>query len=201
MSIREFVAQKGIIVRYEMLNPGLRGCTFQKNGQWYIVVNRDDTFERQNFTIAHEYGEILLSDNNELTKDEKHRRANQLASELLLPADEFEEAVHRSDLHELKQLFPEVSFEVIARRIPVFIPSVISIIDDSRCTNRFGSDNVNYPAALSPAEKRAAEHSMTQRETVRFEEPGIHISAYYIDDDSVIERIYIITEIDEIAVQ
>jgi len=103
-NIRQFVESQGIVVLFQQLSPGIRGSTFKKKGIQYIIVNANDPPERQNFTIAHEYCEIQLESNKDLSLDERHQLANTMAGELLLPTAEFEPAAAlTSDLHTLKR--------------------------------------------------------------------------------------------------
>jgi len=197
MHIREFIENEGIKILFRTLIPGTRGSMFQKENQWYIVVNRHDPPERQNFTIAHEYCEIQLHDDPGLTKDEKHRRANQAASELLLPQETFGQAVHKMDLHALKEAFPEVSYEVIARRILSFLPAVATIFDNGLCTGRFGSPHINFSQRPAPAELQAVRECYEKRQTVRIDEYPLHISAYYLPETNGVRRIILISEIDD----
>jgi len=197
MGIREIISDKGIDIRFEKLSPGLRGCSFVKGGKRYILVNENDPFERQNFTIAHEYYELILDEEPHLTLDEKHRLANRKASELLLPKNSFGDAVHSCDLHELKTLFPETSFEVIARRMIYFLPVVITIFDNESCTSRFGSDTINYPKKISPPEMTAAQQCYDTGDTVNIKAPPLNISAYYLDETNGIRRVIVVAVIEE----
>lgn len=194
--IEEKVTREGIKILYRNLSPGLRGSVFQKNGQWFIIVNQDDSVERKNFTIAHEYFEIQLFEREDISNDEKHHFANQMASEYFLPEDAFSEAIHKNNLFELKEIFTSVSFEVIARRIPHFLPVIVSILDNKQVTSRFGSPDINFPQAISEPELKAANLCYDSKEIVKISDRLINITGYYLDDPASIERVIVIAEVD-----
>lgn len=194
--IREFVTGKGIRIIAESLSSGMRGSTFQKNGIWYILINRDDPEERQNFTIAHEYSEIQLYDDPSLDNNEKHHLANRMASELLLPEETFGTLVHELDLHQLKEEFPEVSYEVIARRYPHFLSCVVTIYDNFEQTARFGSDTIRFPHTPSPVESGAVKQCYDTQDTVVIEEPPLKVRCYLLTETNNIKRVICIAEVD-----
>ena len=194
--IEEKVKQDGINILYQNLSPGLRGSVFQKEGHWYIIVNQDDSDERRNFTIAHEYFEIQLYERNDISIDDKHYLANQMASEYFLPEDTFGEAVHENNLFELKRMFPSISYEVIARRIPFFLPVIVSILDNKEVTSRFGSPDINFPRTISETEMKAANLCYDSRDKLTISDPPLDITAYFIDDSTSIERVIVIAEVD-----
>lgn len=198
-NIRDFVTEKGIRILFNPLSSGMRGSTFQKDGKWIIVINEKDPVERQNFTIAHEYCEILLYDDPSLTNDEKHQQANHMASELLLPDDLFRNQLSEPDLHRLKEAFPDMSYEVIARRIPKFISCVVTIFDNMEQTARFGSDSIQFPYYPSSVEVSAVKECYEQNRTVIIEEPPVEVKCYALKEISNIRRVICITEIDQFA--
>ena len=51
----------------------------------------------------------------------KTKLANELASEFLQPADKINSSLKTHNLHKLKEKFPDVSHEVIARRMCQFL--------------------------------------------------------------------------------
>ncbi len=197
MEILTNIEQEGIKILYRPLSDGLRGSVFQKGKKWYIVVNKSDPQERQNFTVAHEYSEILLYDRPYLDSDEKHKLANSMASELLLPEKRFKPAAVTKNLHELKETFPEVSYEVIARRLPLFRRSAVSILDNMHVTGRFGSPDLQYPEFISEAEYRAAETTLASKETALVDEPPMTITGYYVPGMMNYVRIYVVADIDD----
>jgi Zn-dependent peptidase ImmA (M78 family) len=192
--IRRFVESKGIAVLFRQLAPGIRGSTFKKNGKQYIIVNKLDSPERQNFTIAHEYCEIQLENKTDLPLDEQHQLANIMAGELLLPDDEFKPAVNRYDLHELKKIFPSVSYEVIARRLVQFKPLVVTIFDNGLVTSRFGSPLIRFPQSATQLEQTTAQSCYETKKTVSVSEPLMTVSGYYIEETNGIVRVYITAE-------
>lgn len=197
LTIEEKVQEENISILYENLSPGLRGSVFQKQGRWFIIVNRNDPFERQRFTIAHEYFEIQLYARSDLSPDEKHNFANKLASEFLLPKEEFEQVVHTKDIHELKKDFPHVSYEVIARRIPSFRSVIVSIMDNMKVTCRFGPPGVNFPRTITHDEMAVGRKAYKSKSTAMDSKPPLKITAYYLEKVNHIERVFIVSEIDE----
>ena len=127
IDIRKKAEEMGVTILEEENPSDMRGTTFKIKGKWYITVNPDDTEERKNFTIAHELAEIILHDNNELTIDEKHKMADYMAAEFLMPEIDFKKVLFNNDLYELKKLYSNCSYEAIARRMLNYIPQVLTI--------------------------------------------------------------------------
>ena len=145
MKLNELLAKKAIKVQLKNLPSEERGYSLRHNGSWNITINKNDSAKRKNFTIAHEYFEIELFNRLDLSLDKKHDLANELASEHLLPIEIFRPALNTHNLLTLKEIFPDVSHEVIARRMCQFIPIVVTIFDNTTLTSRFGSDNIKFP--------------------------------------------------------
>ena len=195
--IQERVRQQGIEILYRSVRPGIRGSTFQKGDQWYIVVNRHDSPERRNFTIAHEYFEIQLNDRQDLSLDEKHHLASKMVAEFLLPDETFGASALTKNLHELKQEYPHVSYEVIARRLPYFRPVVVSILDNLQVTSRFGAPTINFPREISEIEMKVARISYETGKTVTLSEPPLEVTGYYLEEINNIVRVFVVAEVDE----
>ena len=127
-----------------------------------IYLPRDGLPERLRFTIAHEILEIQgsrLSPPFPIERELSHRAEwlFQLgASELLMPRRWFEEAGGESGWHlaHLRGLF-EVSWEAAARRVPACIPAICTITDNGVITTRVGSQDIQFPRQLAPAEHEA----------------------------------------------
>ena len=131
MHLNELLTKKVIKVQLKDLRNDERGYALKHNGLWNVIVNKNDSIERQNFTIAHEYFEIELYNRLDLSLDEKDKLANELASEFLLPADKINSALKTHNLHKLKEKFPDVSHEVIARRMCQLLPVVVTVFDNT----------------------------------------------------------------------
>jgi hypothetical protein len=122
-----------------------------------ILLRPDPRRERLQWTIAHEIGEWcahqvfqhLAVDPREAPPAARESIANQLASRILLPRDDFEDAARDCgwDLLELKTRFATASHELIARRMLDFTPSIlITIFDQGRRTFRRGNLPFRAPA-------------------------------------------------------
>ena len=93
-------------LRYESLSAGESGNTMQHpNGAYIITVNKDESEERQRFTICHEIGHIILklpSVHDKPTWSAVKRHLNEMAcdwfaSELLMPHGAFEKRAPRGE--------------------------------------------------------------------------------------------------------
>ncbi|MFC1564829.1 ImmA/IrrE family metallo-endopeptidase [candidate division KSB1 bacterium] len=191
----------GISLLYKPLGEGIRGNSFRKNGIWHIVINKNDMTERRNFTIAHELFEIHLSGDNSLSLEEKHKLANEYAAEFLLPESDFRNPAHCLDLYELKEVFPEVSHEVIARRLISFIPAVITIFDNRIITSRFASRGINYPLSVSGEEISLMEECYKSESKIDSCQDTYKICGYYLEEMNGIKRVILILELDELIIE
>jgi len=200
MELGEQIKSLGISLLYKPLDNNIRGNSFCKNGVWHIVINNNDMTERQNFTIAHELFEIHLYNDSTLTTMEKHMQANEYAAELLLPESEFKAAVHSYNLFELKELFPEASHEVIARRLIKFIPAVVTILDNKNITSRFASSGINYPSAPSKEEINVIERCYEREILIEVATDTFEMNGYFLNEMNGIKRVITILELNEIAV-
>ncbi len=90
-----------------------------------------------------------------------------------------------------------MSYEVIARRLPLFRRSVVSILDNMHVTGRFGSPDLQYPEFISEAEYRAAETTLASKETALVDEPPMTITGYYVPGMMNYVRIYVVADIDD----
>lgn len=120
----EFLEERGIKVVAISLPESISGlvCYVRRNdGRQVpvIVVNDDDTGERQRFTLAHELGHLLLEVHSGIDEE---KAAHRFASAFLMPAEllwaevgRHRRAVAVGELVELKMLFG-VSAQAIAYR-------------------------------------------------------------------------------------
>ncbi len=144
----------GLQVRFEDLPADVRGFFLENSN--VIVVNAKDRQERQNFTIAHEIGELRKPKKMAALRREKW--ADEFAAELLLPHHLFVEYGRHAgwDLAKLKELFCTASWEVIARRVLKHHNCVITIIDNRKVYFRRGS-GMKFPSKLMAEEIEAIE--------------------------------------------
>ena len=197
MHLNELLTKKVIEVQLKDLRNDERGYALKHNGLWNVIVNKYDSIKRQNFTIAHEYFEIELYNRLDLSLDEKDKLANELASEFLLPADKINSALKTHNLHKLKEKFPDMSHEVIPRRMCQFLPVVVTVFDNTVLTTRFGSDSINFPKFPDPFEYEVMREVYNIKNTVFQNEPLLDITGYYLAPQNSIVRVYVVTEVDE----
>lgn len=94
---------KNIEIIYEDMDMDLSGSIKKENDIYIIKINKYQNVQRQRFTLAHEFGHILLHNsrllNNETITDSilfrdkslcpEERKVNELAADLLMPKNEF----------------------------------------------------------------------------------------------------------------
>ena len=195
VNIREKANEMGVVIVEKESIPSVLGASFQKNGKWHIMLDASYGEERKNFTIAHELAEIILYDENELTIDEKHNKANHLAAELLMPGELFRQDVFKNDLYQLKKIYNGCSYEVIARRMLRFVPLIVTIYDNKQKYLRISSDSLNFPHSPTKNELEVVEECYRVKEKTEKCEDNLLITGYYIDDGKNVERVILLTEI------
>jgi len=162
-------------------------------------VLTDDLYPlRRNFIFCHELAHILLGHTTRTTKriaDE--RDADRLAADLMLPEEEFRLKMSRLDYAELKLEYPHASWEVVARRWAQFRPAVLTIFDNGKLTNRLIPPNLAAPPRPTEPELTAARKTYEDRSNLTFASPPLKISSYFIDDGRGVERVILLTEVEE----
>jgi hypothetical protein len=157
-----------------------------------IMLKPDPRRERLQWTIAHEIGEWcahqvfqhLAVDPREAPRAARELVANQLASRILLPRDEFEQAARDCnwDLLALKQQFATASHELIARRMLDFTPAIIiTIFDQGRRTFRRGNLPFRAPP-LGHLEQTAARACQETAEPISESDSTLNIQAWPIHE-------------------
>jgi len=195
VDIRKKAEEMGVTILEEENPSDTSGTAFKVEDKWYITVNPNDTEERKNFTIAHELAETILYGNNELTIDEKHKMANHMAAEFLMPECDFKEALFSNDLYALKKLYSNCSYEAIARRILNYIPQVLTIFDNRKIYTRIASESINFPSFPARTELEVAEKCYQTRNKHEKTEQNLKITGYFIDEGRGVERVILLTEI------
>ena len=194
IDVRKIAENRNITVIERLLTDSKRGAAFKKEGRWYITVNKLDTPERKNFTIAHELAEIELYDREDITIDEKHRLSNTMASDMLLPEEQFKNDSKTLDLFQLKEMYPHASYEVIARKALKYKNSVLTIIDNRQKTLRAGSEGLAFQQNLMPFEKDIIEMCYKNKDKVTESNFEARCESYYIDEGRGVERVILFTE-------
>ena len=197
INIRDIAKKLNIEIIEKPFSDNLRGSAFKVNDKWFIAVNQLDPEERKNFTIAHELAEIELATREDLSDDEKHNLANIKAAEKLLPERSFKNDMFKFNLYQLKKLYPQASYEVIARRILDYKNAVLTIFDNFSKTIRIGSRGINFPQFLLPEEKKVVKKCYNLKGYSEKEKDNISIKGYYIDEGRGVKRVIMLTEIDE----
>jgi Zn-dependent peptidase ImmA (M78 family) len=135
----EIIAKaKGARIFYKSLEDDVSGFLYQDDAQAVIGVNTHHAPVRQNFTVAHELGHLLLHDQEQLHidrgfrfrlrddvssegTDEAEREANFFAASLLMPREFLEE-----DLEEDVDLLDDDSLSDLARKYGVSTQALIN---------------------------------------------------------------------------
>jgi len=92
---------EGLSIDGREFEDGLSGASLCHNGKIFIAYNKDHSFIRNRFTVAHELGHallghlVILSPIDLYSKDYKELEANQFAAELLMPLQMLKQAVKK----------------------------------------------------------------------------------------------------------
>ena len=189
IDIRDTAAKLNIKILDKAIPGNIRGSAFKVKNKWIITVNSLDPEERKNFTIAHELAEIELDSREDLSQDEKHHQANIAAGKKLIPDESFKSDVHSNDLLQLKEMYPQASYEVIARRILAFKKAVLTIFDNYSKTLRIASEGINYPHLLLPEEKEVIDLCYKDENCMEKKKDNIAIQGYFIEEQNGIKRV------------
>lgn len=105
-------------LEYVMMEPATSGSLTFSEGVWVIRVNKSQNIRRQRFTIAHELGHYMMHRNKSESftdevffrtekKDLIEYRANEFASQLLMPEEKVRRAISDGvrNLGELSERF------------------------------------------------------------------------------------------------
>jgi hypothetical protein len=160
--------------------------------QGSILLRPDPRRERLQWAVAHEIGEWcahqvfrhLSVDPREAPPAARESVANQLASRILLPRDDFERDARDCgwDLLQLKTRYATASHELIARRMLDFTPAVIiTIFDQGRRTFRRGNLPFRAPP-LGHLEQAASRACLETAETIFESDSGLNIQVWPIHE-------------------
>lgn len=163
------------------------------------VVLADDLYApRRNFIFCHELAHILLKHTNKPTKRiQDERDADELAVELMLPEDEFRSRMAELNFLELRGLYPYASWEVVARRWSQLKPAVLTIVDNGLIKCRIAPPGLNFPPRPTKPELSLLKQSIESREHLFLFQQPLAVSSYFIDEGRGIERVILLTEIEE----
>ncbi|MCF7839755.1 MAG: ImmA/IrrE family metallo-endopeptidase [Candidatus Marinimicrobia bacterium] len=170
----ELAKQHGFKLKYKALDNGTVAYTVKKT----IFVNDLLPEVRQNFGIAHEIAHHMLGhfEKGNITS-EMELEADDEAAEMLLPQYELSRL---RNLHSIKERFPHVSYEVIAKQLAKR-GYQFAIFDNRKLT-----DASREP--VSRVIRRVARKSFDERRDIREDE----MKAYYVPPNGVWERVIVV---------
>lgn len=193
MWTKEFAELHSITIRYESPLPdNVPAYKYDDDDGSVVVLDSSLPPERQNFALAHEMAHVILNHRDEIQPEEE-READNLASELLLPSEDFI-PFSRYNLRDLKSLFPHASFEAIARKRLAFCPGVLTIYDNNNFTRRLFSENFSAPPVTTSREKEIINMAFETVDDIDLEENGLTYFAVYIDDGHGVARVLLMVE-------
>ena len=115
-------------LEYAVMEPATSGSLMFNDGVWVIRVNKNQNIRRQRFTVAHELGHYMMHRNKSESftdevffrtekKDAIEYRANEFASQLLMPEERVRRAIAGGDrnLGKLSERFNVSSAAMKAR--------------------------------------------------------------------------------------
>ena len=189
----DFAAKHGLHLRFDSPLPNsLSGYKYESPEGPVVVLDSSLPSERQHFALAHEAAHVLLGHGGEVEEDEEHQ-ANQLASELLLPHEEFAPLSHHS-LNELKEFFPHVSYEALARRRLAYQPGVLTVVDDGDVRYRIASEDFNAPPTPTAPEWNLIRKAYDLKQECVLNIEGFLLHATYVATNPAIPRVLLIVE-------
>ena len=163
------------------------------------VVYLDESLpqERKNFAFCHELAHRLLHHQvQDVLSEEMEREANMMAAELLLPGDTFRRDAMMYQLDRLKELYPQASWEVIARARLALIPAILTILDNGKRTLRIAPDGFQFPYRLMPVERTVFKHCFEHRDHFSQQQGAVHTHGFFVDSGSNVLRVILWTEIE-----
>ena len=162
-----------------------------------VYLDRSMPPERMNFAFCHELAHRVLGHyEQDILSEEMEREANALAAEFLLPPETFRYDALMHPLDRLKEMYPQASWEVIARSRLALVPAVLTIFDNGKRTLRTASENFNYPPHLLPIETETLKRCLEKCQHVVMQEDPVRTCGYYMDTGEGVVRVLLWTEFD-----
>ncbi len=163
-----------------------------------IVLDVDLYPPRRNWRFCHELAHLLLghTETDSISR-EMEREADEMAAELMIPIDEFRQAMKEMDVFSLKEKYPHASWEVVARRWANERPAVLTIYDNGRLTGRHGPEGLTFPPRPCTAEVELIRECCEKKQHLSrnvTETEGLDLQAFFVDDDRGVERVLLLTE-------
>ena len=154
--------------------------------------------ERRNFAFCHELAHHILQHTaQESLSMDMEREANKMAAELLLPPESFRKDATVYPLDQLKNLYPQASWEVIARSKLAIVPAVLTIFDNGKRSLRIAPDNFQFPRKLMPVENRVVEFCLLHHTNYIAHDDVVKVQGYFIDTGEGVQRVLLWTEFNE----
>jgi Zn-dependent peptidase ImmA (M78 family) len=151
--------------------------------------------ERRNFAFCHELAHHILHHSaRETLSMDMEREANKLAAELLLPPESFRNDAAMYHLDQLKELYPQASWEVIARSKLSVVPAVLTIYDNGKRKLRIATNNYRFHKNLMPLEKRVFEYCLLEQTNHKVYDDTMKVRGYFIDTGEGVQRVMLWTE-------
>lgn len=192
--IRNLAKVHNLRIIIKRLDEGLRA--YLMDGVVYLHESLPQ--ERMNFAFCHELAHHLLNHHNhQVLSEEMEREANEMAADLLLPPETFRQDALMYPLDQLKELYPQASWEVIARSRLRWVPAILTIIDNGQRTLRITPDDYQFPYHLLPVEEEVYRRCMETRGHVSSEGISVQTHGYFVDSGEGVARVILWTEIDQ----
>lgn len=195
---RRIARELGIEVIFDQQRSGRARHKFIR-GRSTIFVRPDERFERLQWSIAHELGEIYSTEllfqrcpdltlfttpDAESTYSQREQLASEIGTRLLLPEPQFSALAdqHQASLTALKSIFSTASYELITRRLlTVSLPLVISHFDHGKLVRRTAPAGLIH-ARLSPTELACWRHVHTTGQEHQLRDDTLEIRGYPVHE-------------------
>jgi hypothetical protein len=164
------------------------------------VIYLDESLppERRNFAFCHELAHKLLNHHLQgILSEEMENEANRLAADLLLPPETFRKDALAFPLDQLKQLYPQASWEVIARAKLSLVPALLTIFDNGKQRLRNAHETVQFLPQLLPVELEVYRQCLTHRKHCESQEGIVNSKGYFVDTGQGVLRVLLWTEFDD----
>jgi hypothetical protein len=192
----DMARRHSVEVHLKRLSDGVRGYMIPERT---IVIDLDLSEERMNWTFCHELAHLLLkhgsAERHITTSDENE--AHELAQDLLLPPESFRADVHRLSLPELKQRYPQASWEVIARTRLRYRPGIMTIFDNDRRTLRLAPPPLTCPPHLLPLEQSVRQALSASHPFASARDGDLFVEGAFVDDGQGVQRVILVAESQE----
>ena len=187
----EMARRHDIELHLKRLDDGVRGYSIPPRT---IIVDLNLSEERMNWTFCHELAHLLLkhgrAGSNVTAAQEKE--AHQLAQDLLLPTQTFRTDTQRFSMPELKERYPQASWEVIARTRVRYRQGILTIFDNGRRTLRLAPPPLACPMQLLPAEQSVKQSLEAGQVFAEISDGGLHVEGVFVDMGRGVQRIILL---------